>query len=87
MNTENLTDKQKYNRSYYAKNAEKIRAQKRAYYQSKKANKIKNDKSTARKQIAVRVNAEAGREAKRKVEVRRRIEDLLIEKKLLEEEY
>ena len=76
---ETLTAKQIANRLYYARNAEKIKAQKRASYaESKAANpvrKIENHKPASQK-----VSAKS--EVTRIKTVRNRIEDILLAKEL-----
>ena len=69
--TETLTGKQKDNRKYYAKNAEKIKAQKRASYAKRK--KVKPVRKIEKPIPATKVSSKP--EAKRTNAVRSRIED------------
>ena len=76
---ETLTAKQIANRLYYAKNAEKIKAQKRASYaESKVVNPVRKIESY--KPAAKKVSAKS--ESTRTRGVRNRIEDILLAKEL-----
>lgn len=81
-----LTDKQKDNRAYHAKNAEKIREKKREQYDQAKASKpapakrtplrIKTDPSKPNATYCVT------KKEKEETKIRRRIEDILMERQL-----
>ncbi len=74
---ETLTDKQKDNRLYYAKNAEKIKAQKRASYaKSKKVKPVRKIESSEPAVKKVAVKTKPTRTA------RHRIEDFKLAKEL-----
>ena len=65
---EQLTEKQKYARAYHKRNAEKIRAQKKASYH---ANKKTAPKKATVKKVAVKKPAVAKVETKEKVNARK----------------
>ena len=78
--TETLTGKQKDNRKYYAKNAEKIKAQKRASYAKRK--KVKPVRKIERSEPRVQkvaVNTEPVRTARSRIEDFRLAKELEIE--------
>ncbi len=89
---ETLTGKQKDNRLYYAKNAEKIKAQKRASYAKRKAAKPKKVKPVCQSQSVIKIVIESREPALRRSTVttqdtatrtaRRRIEDLKLAEEL-----
>lgn len=81
INMENLTAQQKANRAYYAKHAEKIKAQKRALYAKASETKPKQIKPVHQnKKVVKRVAVKS--EDTTRVTARRRIEDLEIAKEL-----
>ena len=81
-----LTKKQKANRAYYAKNVERIKAQKRQSYDSSKKppkpESITIKRHWQKKRIKKTKSFEVSAEDKKKLEVRRRIEDHLLAKEL-----
>ncbi|MET4696968.1 hypothetical protein [Endozoicomonas lisbonensis] len=84
---ENLTKQQKANRVYYAKNAERIKAQKREAYSKGRKIKPKAVRSTQSKPKPKKTSIESHAPVPKnngvsKLEARRRLEDLRIAKEL-----
>lgn len=78
--TETLTGKQKDNRKYYAKNAEKIKAQKRASYaKRKKAMPVRKIESSEPRVKKVAVETKPARTARSRIEDFRLAKELEIE--------
>ncbi|WP_163372895.1 hypothetical protein [Endozoicomonas acroporae] len=93
---EQLTQKQKDNRAYYAKHAEKIKAKKRAEYtpkaKSPKPPKVKSLKPEKQKYRGEAITIKSAKPAQKRagptaeeiarVQARRRIEDLMLAREL-----